>query len=308
MWSKSDMVTAYIFSAKDEMAQIIDGKKIAGAIRADIKEEVKRIRDRYGDKVCLSVVLVGDDPASKVYVRLKEKGLKEAGMESRQIILPDTTSMEQLLGTIDDLNADPTVNGILVQLPLPDHLDSNLALDRIDPAKDVDGFHPINVGLLSQNLATLMPCTPAGCMELLDKYQIPIAGAEAVVVGRSNIVGKPIAAMLMHRNATVTICHSRTKDLAEVTRRADILIAAIGKPNLITEDMVKPGSAVIDVGINRLDSKLVGDVDYDAVARTAGWITPVPGGVGPMTIAMLLSNTLTAYKLQNNQLVGIEKP
>ena len=289
------------------MAQVIDGKQVASLIRAEVKEEVDRIEKTQGDKVCLAVVLVGDDPASKVYVRLKEKALNEVGMESRQHVLPAEITIEELLDVIDVLNANPTVNGILVQLPLPKHLNSDLALDRIDPAKDVDGFHPINVGLLSQNLATLMPCTPAGCMELLDRYEIPIDGAEAVVVGRSNIVGKPIASMLLHRNATVTICHSRTKNLGEITRRADILIAAIGKAKMITEDMVKPGAAVIDVGINRVDSRLVGDVDYDAVARKAGWITPVPRGVGPMTIAMLLTNTLTAYKLQNDMVVSMER-
>lgn len=287
------------------MTTVIDGKALAASIREEIKDEAARIFNDYGEKVGLAVVLVGDNPASQVYVRLKEKACEEVGVTSMKHLLPKSTTMKQLLDLIDELNADESVNGILVQLPLPDGLDSDEALDRIDPRKDVDGFHPLNVGLLSQNLATLMPCTPAGCMEMLDRYNIPIEGARAAVVGRSNIVGKPLAAMLLHRNATVTICHSRTKDLAAITREADILVAAMGMPRFIKGDMIKEGAAVIDVGTTRVESKIVGDVDYDEAYPRAGWITPVPGGVGPMTITMLLQNTVTAYKLQRNLLVGV---
>lgn len=272
-------------------------------MRADVAHETGLIFKDCGEKIGLSVVLVGNDPASHVYVRLKEKALINAGMVSYQNTLPAETSQKELLALIDKLNNDTNVNGILVQLPLPDHLDETEALNRIDPDKDVDGFHPANVGLLAQKLAKLMPCTPAGCIELLDRYKISMEGKHAVVVGRSNIVGKPVGMMLLHRNATVTTCHSRTKDLGEITRQADILIAAIGRPNTITADMVKEGAAVIDVGINRVEGALVGDVDYDGVYGKAGWITPVPGGVGPMTIAMLLYNTLLAYKIQRGLLV-----
>lgn len=288
------------------MAVLIDGREVAASIRAEIKQEAERIGGNSGEKIGLAVIMVGNFPASQVYVRLKEKACAEVGIVSRQHNLPEEATMDQLLDLIDELNSDDSVNGILLQLPLPDGLDANEALDRIDPQKDVDGFHPLNVGLLSQNLATLASCTPAGCIELLDRYKIPIEGANAVVVGRSNIVGKPVAAMLLHRNATVTICHSRTKDLAAVTSQADILIAAIGKPNFITKDMVKEGATVIDVGINRVDNKLVGDVDFNEVVDKVGFITPVPGGVGPMTIAMLLSNTLLAYKLQRNLIVSLQ--
>jgi len=283
----------------------IDGVKVAASIKREVKEEAYRIwRDR-AEKICLAVILVGDNPASQVYVRLKEKDCADVGMVSIKHTPAPDISMEGLLGLIDNLNNDPSVHGVILQLPIPGHLDANIALDRINPEKDVDGFHPLNVGLLSQNLATLMPCTPTGCMELLDRYKIPIEGAHAVVVGRSNIVGKPVAAMLLHRNATVTICHSRTVDLDAVTSRADILVAAIGKPGFITADMVKPGAAVIDVGTSRVGTRLRGDVDYDGVYEKAGWITPVPGGVGPMTRAVLLQNTITAYKLQRKLVVGL---
>ncbi len=281
----------------------IDGKEVAASVRADVAHETDLIFGDCGEKIGLSVVLVGDDPASHVYVRLKEKALTNAGMVSFQNTLPAETSQEELLALIDKLNDDRNVNGILVQLPLPDHLDETEVLVRIDPDKDVDGFHPANVGLLAQKLAKLMPCTPAGCIELLDRYKISMEGKHAVVVGRSNIVGKPVGMMLLHRNATVTTCHSKTKDLGQITRQADILIAAIGRPNTITADMVKEGAAVIDVGINRVEGALVGDVDYASVFGKAGWITPVPGGVGPMTIAMLLYNTLLAYKIQRGLLV-----
>ncbi|MDH5757633.1 MAG: bifunctional methylenetetrahydrofolate dehydrogenase/methenyltetrahydrofolate cyclohydrolase FolD [Nitrospinota bacterium] len=288
------------------MTTIIDGKTLAASIRAEINEETSGILKERGEKPGLAVVLAGDDPASAVYVRLKEKACAEVGMASFQHNLPSTVTQEELLALIDKLNHDNSVNGILIQLPLYSHLDSNAALDRVDPAKDVDGFHPVNVGLLSQNLATLMPCTPAGCMEMLDRYNIPIEGAHAVVVGRSNIVGKPLAAMMLHRNATVTICHSRTRDLKSITRQADILVAAIGRPKMITADMVKPGATVLDVGISKVENKLFGDVDFEQVKDVAGFITPVPGGVGPMTIAMLLSNTILAYKMQRGLIVSMQ--
>ncbi|MDH5477444.1 MAG: bifunctional methylenetetrahydrofolate dehydrogenase/methenyltetrahydrofolate cyclohydrolase FolD [Nitrospinota bacterium] len=288
------------------MTTIIDGKTLAASIRAEINEETSGILKERGEKPGLAVVLAGDDPASAVYVRLKEKACAEVGMASFQHNLPSTVTQEELLALIDKLNHDKSVNGILIQLPLYSHLDSNAALDRVDPAKDVDGFHPVNVGLLSQNLATLMPCTPAGCMEMLDRYNIPIEGAHAVVVGRSNIVGKPLAAMMLHRNATVTICHSRTRDLKSITRQADILVAAIGRPKMITADMVKPGATVLDVGISKVENKLFGDVDFEQVKDVAGFITPVPGGVGPMTIAMLLSNTILAYKMQRGLIVSMQ--
>lgn len=281
----------------------IDGKAVAAGIREELKIEASRIKAETGDDVCLAVVLVGDNPASHVYVRLKEKACKEAGLVSIQHTLPKDITMKELLGLIDRLNEDPKVNGILVQLPLPNHLDENKVLDRIHIDKDVDGFHPLNVGLLSQKLAKLAPCTPAGCIELLDRYHIPIEGSHAVVVGRSNIVGKPVAVMLLHRNATVSICHSRSKNLKEIASQADILVAAIGKPKFITRDMVKEGAAIIDVGTTKVDNAIVGDVDYDNVYDKAGYITPVPGGVGPMTIAMLLENTMTAYKIQRKLLV-----
>ncbi|MGK7345627.1 MAG: bifunctional methylenetetrahydrofolate dehydrogenase/methenyltetrahydrofolate cyclohydrolase FolD [Candidatus Nitrospinota bacterium M3_3B_026] len=281
----------------------IDGREVAASIREEIKKETWHIEKEKGERPGLAVILVGDDPASQVYVRLKKKGCEEVGITSYQHILPADTGMEELLALIDRLNTDPKVNGILVQLPLPDHMDKSVVLDRIHPDKDVDGFHPVNVGLLSHKLAKLMPCTPSGCMELLDRSHIPIEGAHAVVAGRSDIVGKPVAMMLLHRNATVTICHSRTKDLKAITSQADILVAAIGRPGTITADMVKEGAAVIDVGVNKVDNKIVGDVDYDGVFGKAGWITPVPGGVGPMTIAMLLYNTMLAYKIQRGLVV-----
>jgi methylenetetrahydrofolate dehydrogenase (NADP+)/methenyltetrahydrofolate cyclohydrolase len=281
----------------------IDGKAVAAGIRGELKVEADVIKKETGEEICLAVVLVGDNPASHVYVRLKEKACKEAGFISIQHTLPKEISMVELLALIENLNNDPKVNGILVQLPLPDHLDESKVLDRISVDKDVDGFHPLNVGLLSQKLAKLMPCTPAGCVELLDRYHIPIEGSHAVVVGRSNIVGKPVAVMLVHRNATVTICHSRSKNIAKITSQADILVAAIGKPHFITRDMVKEGAAVIDVGTTKVGSNIVGDVDYENVFGKAGWITPVPGGVGPMTIAMLMYNTMMAYKIQRKLLV-----
>jgi methylenetetrahydrofolate dehydrogenase (NADP+)/methenyltetrahydrofolate cyclohydrolase len=278
------------------MATIIDGKGVAAAIRGEIKEEVTAIQAESGDVVGLAVVLVGEDPASQVYVRLKKRDCAEVGITSIDHDLPGDTTQADLIALIDKLNADPAVNGILVQLPLPKGLDENAVLDRIDPAKDVDGFHPTNTGLLSQNRATLQACTPAGCIELCDRYGIDLNGANAVVIGRSNIVGKPLALMLLHKNATVTVTHSRTKNIAAVIKQADVIFAAVGVPKMVTADMVKEGAVVIDVGTTKVGDKLTGDVDYDAVFAKASFITPVPGGVGPMTRVMLLKNTLLAYK------------
>jgi len=272
-------------------AKILDGKKMSAEIRASIKEKVLLLKEK-GIVPGLAVILVGDNPASKVYVGQKEKGCLEAGFASFLHRLPGTTSQEELLALIDKLNADKTVHGILVQLPLPRQIDPDTVLAAIRPEKDVDGFHPVNIGRLVAGLSASEPCTPKGILRLLKSTGIPLAGKEAVVIGRSNIVGKPVALMLLAESATVTICHSKTADLAEHARRADILVAAIGKPRFVTEDMVKEGAVVIDVGINRLEEGLVGDVDYEPVAEKASWITPVPGGVGPMTIAMLLENTL----------------
>ncbi len=280
--------------------QIIDGKQTAKDLRAEIAKEVESIKSKTGKVPGLATVLVGEDPASAVYVRNKNKVCKELGFESFQHTLPAETTESELLDLVESLNANPGVNGILVQLPLPDHIDSNKILNAILPEKDVDGFHPHNVGLLTGGTALLAPCTPAGIIHMLDRYDIPIEGKHAVVIGRSNIVGKPIAMLLLHRNATVTICHSRTKDLPQMAASADILIAAIGRAHFVTADMVKDGAVVIDVGINRVDGKLTGDVDFETVSPKTSYITPVPGGVGPMTIAMLMSNTLKAFKNVNS--------
>lgn len=286
-------------------ANRLDGNQCRDLIRAEVAKEVEQFRSEYGRPPCLAAVLVGDDPASQVYVRNKERQCEKAGIASRLIRLPGTTSEEALLDQIAELNQDSGVDGILVQLPLPKQINSQLVLDAIDPLKDVDAFHPENVGLLVQGRPRYLPCTPHGIIQLLHRNQIATKGKHCVIVGRSEIVGKPMAMMLAQRdsscgsdlaNATVTICHSGTIDLAKHTREADILIAAIGQPKFITSDMVKPGAVVIDVGINRTDEGLVGDVDYDAVAPSASAITPVPGGVGPLTVAMLLYNTLNAAK------------
>ncbi|NLB83878.1 MAG: bifunctional methylenetetrahydrofolate dehydrogenase/methenyltetrahydrofolate cyclohydrolase FolD [Synergistaceae bacterium] len=277
-------------------AHILDGKKIATEIRASIKKETALLKER-GVVPGLAVVLVGDNPASKVYVGQKEKGCLEAGFASFLHRLPGTTSQKDLLDLIAKLNGDPLVHGILVQLPLPDQIDEEKVIAAIKPEKDVDGFSPVNMGRLMAGMAAIEPCTPKGIMRLLEASGIEMAGKEAVVIGRSNIVGKPIALMLLAKNATVTVCHSRTKDLAEHVKRADILVAAVGRPRFVTADMVKDGVVVIDVGINRLEEGLVGDVDFEGVSEKASWITPVPGGVGPMTIAMLLENTLEQAKL-----------
>ncbi len=283
-------------------ARIIDGKAVSQRLRNDLAADVAAFKQLTGVTPHLAAVLVGDDPASAVYVRSKNKGCEQAGMQGSLHTLPAGASQSQLLDLVARLNADPAVHGILVQLPLPKQIDETVVLDAVDPLKDVDGFHAINVGLLSQGRPRFVPCTPLGCQTLLVDAGIPTAGAHAVVIGRSEIVGKPMASLLVQKgaggDATVTICHSRTKDLAGVVRTADIVVAAIGRPRFVTADMIKPGATVIDVGINRTETGLVGDVDYEAVAAVAGAITPVPGGVGPMTIAMLLRNTLRAAQLQ----------
>jgi len=303
-------------------ARILDGTKIAAEIRAEVAAEVKQL-SASGLRPGLAVVLVGHNPASEVYVRGKVKSSQEVGLYSEQHSPAETSTTEELLHLIDSLNRRGEIDGILVQLPLPPHVDSKKILLAVDPAKDVDGFHPMNVGYLSTQRPGLVPCTPAGVMEILQRSGIPVAGQEAVVVGRSDIVGKPVAMLLLNQNATVTVCHSKTRDLPGVCRRADILVAAIGRPGMVTSDFVKPGATVIDVGINKVTdqaefdrffagnakrretflskgSTLVGDV-HPEVAEVAGAITPVPGGVGPLTIAMLMSNTVKAAKLRRGQ-------
>ena len=275
---------------------IIDGKMVASQIKKNIASEVESLRQKTGETPGLAVVLVGDDPASSVYVRNKNKTCKDLGFQSFENILPANTSESTLLGLIDELNKDERVSGILVQLPLPSHISSYKILEAINPQKDVDGFHLENIGRLVTGNATFKPCTPEGIIQLLDHYKVDVEGKNAVVLGRSNIVGKPISLLLLERNATVTICHSRTKNLSAITKSADILIAAIGKPNFVTDDMVKDDVVIIDVGINRVNDKLIGDVDYQSVSKKASLITPVPGGVGPMTIAVLMANTLQAFK------------
>jgi methylenetetrahydrofolate dehydrogenase (NADP+)/methenyltetrahydrofolate cyclohydrolase len=278
-------------------AHIIDGKALAQTIREGIAEEVRVLEKDTGITPGLAAVLVGDDPASAVYVKNKKIACEKAGLYPQEHLLPASTTQEALLKLIHQLNEDSRIHGILIQLPLPPGIDSQEILQAVSPSKDVDGFHPVNVGRLVEGNPVFIPCTPKGVIQMIDSTRQDIAGKRAVVIGRSNIVGKPVAMLLLHRHATVTICHSRTKDLPHVVREADIVIAAIGKPRFVTVGMVKEGAVVIDVGINRLpDGKLVGDVDFDRVKEQAGWITPVPGGVGPMTIAMLLHNTLESAK------------
>ena len=274
-------------------AQILDGKIMSAEIREKIAVRVEELK-KLGVTPGLAVILVGNDPASEIYVRNKGKGCEETGMLSRTIRMDGETTQEQLEEEIRVLNEDPAIHGILVQLPLPAHLDEQAALAKILPEKDVDGFHLINAGHLMTGTEGVIPCTPKGALYMIRSAGIDLNGKEAVVIGRSNIVGKPMAMLLLQQNCTVTICHSRTKNLAAHTRRADILVAAVGRPRFITADMVKPGAVVIDVGINRVEGKVCGDVDFEAVQEVAGWITPVPGGVGKMTIAMLLANTLDA--------------
>ncbi len=278
-------------------ATVIDGKAVAAGVRARVAEEVAALR-ADGVEPGLATVIVGDDPASHVYVRMKRKACDEVGIASIHHELPADVPAETLAELLERLNADPKVSGTLLQLPLPAHLDPDAMTGLIRPEKDVDGLTPLSAGLLAQGRPGLVPCTPAGVMVLLDEAGVELEGAQAVVLGRSQLVGKPIAALLLAANATVTQCHSRTKDLAEVCGQADVLIAAVGRPGTVTADMVKPGAVVIDVGTNKTDDGLVGDVDFDAVAEVASAITPVPGGVGPMTIAMLLSNTARAARLQ----------
>lgn len=280
------------------MSQIIDGKELAKHIREELKEEVKELKNAeiYPK---LAVIMVGDDPASKVYVRNKSRACEDVDIEYEEYLLPSKTTREELLELIEKLNNDERVHGILVQSPLPEGLDANEAFRTILPKKDVDGFHPVNVGKLSLNQDCFVSCTPYGIIKMLEAYNVPIEGANAVIIGRSNIVGKPLAQCLLNKNATVTICHSKTKNLKEITKKADILIAAIGKPKFVTEDMVKENATVIDVGINRNEEgKLVGDTDFENIKEKVNFITPVPGGVGPMTIAMLMYNVVKAAKQQ----------
>ena len=289
-------------------AQIIDGKAFAARVRAQVADQVAKLKEENGITPGLAVVLVGEDPASQVYVRSKGKQTVEVGMNSYEHKLDVDTSKEDLLALIDKLNNDPAVHGILVQLPLPKHLNEDLVINAIDPAKDVDGFHISNVGLLGTGQKSMVPCTPLGCLMMLRDHHGSLSGMDAVVIGRSNIVGKPMAQLLLGDSCTVTIAHSRTKDLPDVVRRADIVVAAAGRPEMVTGDWIKEGTTVIDVGINRIErdgkNKLVGDVDFASASERTGAITPVPGGVGPMTIACLLANTLTACSRAN----GLPEP
>ncbi len=280
------------------MYKLIDGKVISAAVKERVKGEVAALNQK-GITTGLAVIIVGEDPASKVYVNNKKKACEALGIISEEYALPENTTQEELLSLIETLNKKENINGILCQLPLPKHLDEEIVINAISCDKDVDAFHPINVGKIMQGNYDFVPCTPAGIMEMLDYEGIDIAGKTCVVIGRSNIVGKPMSMLLLHKNGTVTICHSRTQNLKEVCKNADILVAAVGRPNFVTADMVKDGAVVIDVGINRVDGKLIGDVNFDQVCEKASYITPVPGGVGPMTIAMLMQNTLTAAKKQN---------
>jgi methylenetetrahydrofolate dehydrogenase (NADP+)/methenyltetrahydrofolate cyclohydrolase len=290
------------------VATILDGKAIAAQIRTELAVEVERWTEKRGITPCLAAVLVGDHPASQVYVRSKQRACDQTGLDSQLHRLPGDCCESDLLGLVDRLNQDTAVHGILVQLPLPGHLHEIKILDAIAPMKDVDAFHAENVGRICQGRPRYLPCTPHGIVQLLHRTGIKVSGKRAVIIGRSDIVGKPMAMMLMNRdstlgphcaNATVTVCHSRTAELSEITRQADLLVAAIGKPRFVTADMVKPGAVVVDVGINRVGDQLVGDVDFEAVQQIAGHLTPVPGGVGPLTVAMLLYNTLLAAKLQH---------
>lgn len=278
---------------------LIDGKKLAKTIRSNLKKDVDELK-KNGIHPKFAVILVGDDPASKIYVRNKNRACEEIGIEYEEYLLKDDVSMEELLSLIDKLNEDKTINGILLQSPLPKHLDINEAFKRINYKKDVDGFNPINVGKLALGQDCFVSCTPYGVIKMLDAYNIPIEGKKAVIIGRSNIVGKPLIQCLLSKNATVTVCHSKTKDIENITKDADIVVTAMGKPKFLKANMVKEGATIIDVGINRMNNgKLCGDVDFENVSEKAGYITPVPGGVGPMTIAMLMENIVKAAKMQN---------
>ncbi len=282
------------------MAQIIDGKAISAKVKAQVREEAALLK-KQGIEVGLAVVIVGNNSASRVYVNNKKKACEEVGFTSYEYALSEETTQQELLELVEKLNKDDKVNGILVQLPLPNQINENAVINAILPEKDVDAFHPENVGHIMIGDFNFLPCTPAGVMELIAETGVDVCGKNCVVIGRSNIVGKPMAMLLLHKNGTVTICHSRTKNLAEICSKADILVAAVGKAKFVTPDMIKEGAVVIDVGMNRNeDGKLCGDVDYAACFDKAGYITPVPGGVGPMTIAMLMKNTLTAAKIKNN--------
>jgi methylenetetrahydrofolate dehydrogenase (NADP+)/methenyltetrahydrofolate cyclohydrolase len=282
------------------MSCLINGKEVSQKVKESVKSETIKLQSK-GIGVGLAVVIVGDNPASRVYVNAKKKACEEVGFNSYEYALPAETTQQELLDLVDVLNKDEKVNGILVQLPLPFHIDENSIINSISPEKDVDAFHPFNVGKIMIGEYSFLPCTPAGVMELIDSTGVEISGKNCVVIGRSNIVGKPMSMLLLHKSGTVTICHSKTKNLKEVCAEADILVVAIGRANFVTADMVKEGAIVIDVGMNRLENgKLCGDVDFEAVKEKAGYITPVPGGVGPMTIAMLMKNTLTSAKNKNN--------
>lgn len=285
------------------MAQIINGKEVSANVKAAVAAETAALKDEKGVKVGLAVIIVGDNPASRVYVNNKKKACEEVGFQSFEYALDENTTQEQLLDLVNVLNRDSRVNGILVQLPLPKHIDETAIINAISHEKDVDAFHPVNVGKIMIGDYSFLPCTPAGVMELIASTGIEISGKNCVVIGRSNIVGKPMSMLLLHKSGTVTICHSKTQNLKEICLGADILVAAVGRPNFVTGDMVKEGAVVIDVGINRLENgKLCGDVDFESAEKKASYITPVPGGVGPMTISMLMKNTLTAAKQQS----GIE--
>ena len=280
--------------------QIIDGKKVSAEVNEQVRQETLRLKEEHGVTPGLAVVIVGDDPASRVYVNNKKKACELVGFRSEEYALPASTTQEELLDLVRTLNEKEDINGILVQLPLPKHLDDKAVIEAINPVKDVDAFHAVNVGKIMLGEYDFLPCTPAGVMEMLHSYNIPVEGKECVVIGRSNIVGKPMGMLLLHENGTVTICHSRTKNLKEVCARADILVAAIGIPKFVKADMVKEGAVVIDVGMDRDENgKLCGDVDFENVKEKCSFITPVPGGVGPMTIATLMKNTIKACRLQN---------
>lgn len=283
------------------MAKLINGKEVSAAVKLRVKNQTEELLEKNGITPGLAVIIVGNDPASRVYVNSKKKACAEVGFNSYEYALPEETTQQELLELVEKLNNDPKVNGILCQLPLPKQIDENAIINAIRPEKDVDAFHPFNVGKIMIGEFAFLPCTPAGVMELIDSTGVEVSGKNCVVIGRSNIVGKPMSMLLLHRSGTVTICHSKTQNLTEICKNADILVAAVGRANFVTADMVKEGAVVIDVGMNRLDNgKLCGDVDFNEVEKKASFITPVPGGVGPMTIAMLMQNTLTAAKLQND--------
>lgn len=281
--------------------RIIDGKKVSAEVKEEVKRQTQKLKETHGVIPGLAVVIVGDDPASRVYVNNKKKACEFVGFKSEEYALPSETTQQELLNLVETLNNKDDINGILVQLPLPKHLDDKAVIAAINPKKDVDAFHAVNVGKIMLGEYDFLPCTPAGVMEMLHSYNIEVSGKNCVVIGRSNIVGKPMAMLLLHENGTVIVCHSRTKNLAEMTKQADILVAAVGRPKFVTADMVKDGAVVIDVGMDRDENgKLCGDVDFENVKNKCSYITPVPGGVGPMTIATLMKNTLKAAKIQNN--------